>query len=120
MTQMADNLYRCFGEHILQYILPVSETSDSSRESTEVNYQSELKKLFLRHLLQLRCNSHSVSEVLGNSLEDEAKAVGNIEIVKEVRLGTVLLPTGSLINHSCSPNAIFRCGTRGCRSHESA
>ena len=33
---------------------------------------------------------------------------GAVETVKEMRIGSVLLPTASLMNHSCTPNAIFR------------
>lgn len=101
--QAAKNLIRCFGMSILSYILPSFDAME---------HQSDLlalEELFFRHLLQLRCNSHAVSQVLG---EEECylkqHGGGLVETVREVRIGSVLLRTASLVNHSCLPNAMFR------------
>lgn len=71
-----------------------------------------LERLVLRHLLQLRCNSLAVSEVVGelkcNFNSSSVCAAGTVETFREVRIGTVLPSTASFMNHSCSPNAMFR------------
>lgn len=96
-------------------MLPSSDYVTVSRTSEENNEQSELillEGLFLRHLLQLRCNSHAISEVLSELEYDSEHSNASdrsVEAVREMRIGTVLLPTASLMNHSCSPNAMFRC-----------
>lgn len=59
-------------------------------------------------MLQLRCNSHAVSEVVSELDRAVDNGHGSVETLSEVRVGTVLLPTASLVNHSCSPNSVFR------------
>ncbi len=107
--QAALNLNLCFGEEICRMCLGVDESCESGNQLEE----TALKRLFYHHLLQLRCNSHSVSDLLecGHSGEllhcDSGE--GLIQSVRPVSFGSVLLPTASLVNHSCTPNAIFRC-----------
>ena len=72
-----------------------------------------LQQLFHHHLLQLRCNSHFVSVVMSDGSQDSAHvastAVGDrVETTTQRKLGSVIYPTASLMNHSCVPNAIFR------------
>ena len=99
-----------FGPKIRQTCLRISD----GREEGNVLEASSLQMLFLHHLLQLRCNSHSVSEVVecgegGEFLGSAGVTLdGPIKSMRPVSFGTVLLPTASLMNHSCSPNAFFR------------
>ena len=76
-----------------------------------------LQQLFHYHLLQLRCNSHFVSVVMSGGHQESAGHVAStaaasvsegVEITTERKLGSVVYPTASLMNHSCLPNAIFR------------
>ncbi len=103
---MVERMTRCFGKYILRYTFP--GWVDSSNEDQVIL----LKRLFLRHLLQLRCNSHAISEISCELEESDGsgsdKGRGGIETVREMMIGSVILPTASLMNHSCSPNAIFR------------
>lgn len=112
---MARSLREQFGRFILSYslsqALSTCEASERINDDFSAIHGSELaslEQLFLRHLLQLRCNSHAVSEVLGERGGESA----SVEMVSEARIGTVLLQTASLINHSCAPSAIFRFKTR--------
>lgn len=105
LLQTALNLNLCFGEEVRRMCSGVDESANQLEEAS-------LKKLFSHHLLQLRCNSHSVSELAecsqsGKYLGGDS-GEGPIKSMQHVSFGTVLLPTASLMNHSCLPNAIFR------------
>ena len=115
---MTDTLTECFGDSITHYLAVEAEVL-SSPTLTAQQMVSGLEGLFFHHLLQLRCNSHSVSVVevehrgTGPSREATEAGVageGLVETTKELQLGSALYPTASLFNHSCWPNAIFRCG----------
>lgn len=60
---------------------------------------SLLGSVVLRHMLQLRCNAQAVS-ALRNTGERNAA----VQSSNEVRIGTAVFPTLSVLNHSCSPN----------------
>ena len=54
-----------------------------------------------------------MSQVLECDLKQQTGRCGDVRVaavesVREVRVGSVVLPTASLLNHSCWPNAIFR------------
>ncbi|XP_064392547.1 SET and MYND domain-containing protein 4-like isoform X2 [Halichondria panicea] len=72
------------------------------------NASLPVKELFLHHLLQLRCNTLAVSSLSGRFLSTEQQSGSNVQDKYEVKLGSALYPTLSLINHSCRPNAILR------------
>jgi len=95
-------------------VLPSTLSCGEALKEVSLLEVNLLEKLFLRHLFQLRCNSHAVSEVLDEADDDlgpsNAPPTGiSVEMLREIAVGTVLLLTASLFNHSCSPNAIFRC-----------
>ena len=127
LLQMADKLTECFGEVILQHLKnkeSVEERTEitpmvpsdfaDAREPTNLEEShtrclpgltlTQLRNLFLHHLLQLRCNTHTISTVQ----EEGASDSESVQTVSEVQLGTAVYPTASLMNHSCHPNAIFR------------
>ena len=108
------------GDSILKYVVSPNKGQQplGNGDCPGEELHSQLKKLFLHHLLQLRCNPHIVSEIMTvpevnpdskQSVGAESRAAGEfVDAVREVGLGTVLFPTASLMNHSCSPNAFFR------------
>ena len=88
---------------------------DASPKSDFTNLRTRLRQLFRHHLLQLRCNSHFVSAVMSDRVQESADSAsltaatrGAVETTSERKLGTVIYTTASLMNHSCAPNAIFR------------
>lgn len=59
--------------------------------------------LLLRHIQQLVCNAHAVSDIessLGNERNER------VIDMSDARLGTAIYPTASLLNHSCDPNIL--------------
>ena len=71
-----------------------------------------LKSLIFHHLLQLRCNSHTVS-FLGTEEEEEREREGGedsskLQLVLEEKLGVAVYFTASFLNHACDPNTAFR------------
>lgn len=117
---MAEHFVLHFADSILKYVVAAQSKEQLLGDcaSPDNALYSKLKKLFLRHLFQLRCNSHAVSVLMtGAEVDLESDLRGHtgggpggdsVDTVREMRLGTVLLPTASLMNHSCSPNAFFR------------
>ena len=60
--------------------------------------------LLLRHIQQLVCNAHAITEV-------QVTPAGEGTLVEEtsqVRVATAIYPTASLMNHSCDPTIISR------------
>ena len=96
----------------------VDHTSGPSKIQTKLlsDLKTNLQQLYHHHLLQLRCNSHFVSMVMSDGSQDSAHVASTaaatvgegVETITERKLGSVIYPTASLINHSCTPNAIFR------------
>ena len=124
---MAATLVSCFGTSILEYVRQHREKTDMLKLPcvVEGDALSRLEVVFFQHLLQLRCNTHlvtcvsSMEQLAGNAVADGDDGDGDgtgsnvggsdlLEQVAEMKLGRVLLPTASLINHSCLPNAFFR------------
>eukprot|EP00731_Ephydatia_muelleri_P023434 Em0015g1017a len=97
LEKMCDVLSRCFGGSLSKLFLKPSATQDSSPYSN-----GSLKAVFLHHLLQLHCNSHSVTMVTTK------QGGSGLDVVGEVVLGAGLYCRTSLFNHSCFPNAICR------------
>ena len=127
LLQMAGILTECFGEVILRHlkngesaegrteISPmVPSNFADAREPTNLEESqtrclpgltlTQLRNLFLHHLLQLRCNTHTISTVQ----KEGASGSESVQTMSEVQLGSAVYPTASLMNHSCHPNAIFR------------
>ena len=122
--QMADIMTDCFGDIILQNLKNkesaegrteitqiVPSDSAAAKEPTNLEERclpgltlTQLRDLFLHHLLQLRCNTHTISAVQ----EEGASGSESVQTMSEVQLGSAVYPTASLMNHSCHPNAIFR------------
>ena len=93
----------------------VVEKYDASPESHRTDLRTRLRQLFRHHLLQLRCNSHFVSAVMSDIVQESADTAsltaatrGAVETTSERKLGSVIYTTTSLMNHSCAPNVIFR------------
>ena len=121
---MADIMTECFGDIILQNLkneesaegrteIAQMVPSDSAAAKEPTNLETrclsgltltQLRTLFLHHLLQLRCNTHTISAVQ----EEGASGSESVQTMSEVQLGSAVYPTASLMNHSCHPNAIFR------------
>ena len=57
--------------------------------------------LLLRHILQLVCNAHAITDMQYTSSLTE-----NIVEQDQVRIATAIYPTTSLLNHSCEPSII--------------
>ena len=133
---MADTLVESFGESILK--LPLAEWAQSglkeinsteNHHTRQLSYETaanpnegssrasrDLRELFLHHLLQLRCNTHSISAVRveegeANGTLGSTGSGGLVQRTAEVQLGSAIYPSASLMNHSCLPNALFRLGT---------
>ena len=60
--------------------------------------------LLLRHIQQLVCNAHAITEVQVTP----AGADTLVEETSQVRVATAIYPTASLMNHSCDPTIISR------------
>lgn len=106
---MADMMIECFGDVIRTYILDTNQQHKDTLPSLNhpdrnQRLESDLRNLFLHHLLQLRCNSHSITTVMKDSEEGDDV----VQASHEVQIGSVIFPTASLFNHSCWPNIIFR------------
>jgi len=109
--QMTTHLVRFFGTSILEYVQQSCEEAEEQKRScVDKEALSRLEELFFQHLLQIWVNAHMVTCV--SAMEEEPGAADGrsrlMERVAETQLGRVLLPTASLINHSCLPNAFFR------------
>ena len=65
-----------------------------------------LERLIYRHLLQLRCNSHTIS-----FLDYEGDSKGGCESLLSMsheKLGVGVYLTANLFNHACEPNTALR------------
>ena len=62
--------------------------------------------LLLRHIQQLVCNAHAITEV--QVTPTAAGEITPVEETSQVRVATAIYPTASLMNHSCDPTIISR------------
>ena len=60
--------------------------------------------LLLRHIQQLVCNAHAITEVKVTQAGEGTP----IQETSQVRVATAIYPTASLMNHSCDPTIISR------------
>ena len=60
--------------------------------------------LLLRHIQQLVCNAHAITEVKVTELGEQTL----VQETSQVRVATAIYPTASLMNHSCDPTIISR------------
>ena len=109
LLKMADTLMDCYGKVIEKYLHAhnssrLHQDSSSTHDSTGLG----LRAVFLHHLLQLRCNSHSVAAVEETEEDDGREGEEVVQSTHEIQLGSAIYPTASLFNHSCWPNIIFR------------
>ena len=114
---MTDVLFRCFGDSIITYLqasdsslVPAEVFTDQSSQAGSMadslaTLRAGLRQLFRHHLLQLRCNTHFVSALMSDGAKE---SMHGVETTSEVKLGSAVYPTASLMNHSCTPNAFFR------------
>lgn len=105
-VQMVDTMMECFGDVIKEYLHVHEEIHLSS--FTHDGNDFGLRSLFLLHLLQLRCNSHSVT-AMETEVDGEGEGGKVVQSSREIQVGSAIFPTACLFNHSCWPNIIFRC-----------
>ncbi|KAL3841918.1 hypothetical protein ACJMK2_020007 [Sinanodonta woodiana] len=60
--------------------------------------------LLLRHIQQLVCNAHAITELQVSQIS--AGNIAQVEETSQVRVATAIYPTASLMNHSCDPTII--------------
>ena len=60
--------------------------------------------LLLRHIQQLVCNAHAITEVKVTQAGEGTP----VHETSQVRVATAIYPTASLMNHSCDPTIISR------------
>nr|CAD7198600.1 unnamed protein product [Timema douglasi] len=73
-------------------------TSFSSNELLPSDFKLFIGGLLLRHLQNLPCNAHEVSESL--------RCENDGDVLKCVEIGAAAYATMSLVNHSCDPNVV--------------
>ena len=72
-------------------------------ESPTVSLEA-MRELLLHHTLQLRCNAHVVTAIVGSGRDNESL----VHCMEQTKLGSALYVLASLLNHSCDPNTIVR------------
>ena len=60
--------------------------------------------LLLRHICQLVCNAHAITEIE----RTQTSQTSLVDTSSQVRMATAIYPTASLMNHSCDPTIISR------------
>ncbi|XP_050410787.1 SET and MYND domain-containing protein 4 [Patella vulgata] len=60
--------------------------------------------LLLRHIQQLVCNAHAITELQASF--DSLSSSTLVDEMSQVRVATAIYPTASLMNHSCDPTII--------------
>ncbi|KAK3592512.1 hypothetical protein CHS0354_013846 [Potamilus streckersoni] len=60
--------------------------------------------LLLRHIQQLVCNAHAITELQVSQVSEGN--IAQVEETSQVRVATAIYPTASLMNHSCDPTII--------------
>ena len=58
--------------------------------------------LLLRHIQQLICNAHAITELQAKQISPD------VDAQNQVRIATAVYPTVSLMNHACDPTIIAR------------
>ena len=71
---------------------------------TENDQRLYVSSLLLRHILQLICNGHAITNICVTEGDDKSK----ILIEEQARIATAIYPSASMMNHSCDPNIINR------------
>ena len=92
-----------------------SEIADKDTDSSECacdkhNIQEDISpethlyigSLLLRHICQLVCNAHAITELQITQAVDSSLVEGK----SQVRVATAIYPTASLMNHSCDPTIL--------------
>jgi SET and MYND domain-containing protein len=77
--------------------LDTTSPSESSRQKRLVG------GLLLRHLQNLPCNAHEVSELVGIEAENDRE---DMSMWKSIEIGAAAYAMLSLVNHSCDPNVV--------------
>lgn len=70
----------------------------------EASKEGELQflvQILSKHIMQLICNGHAITQVL-------EKKINNIKISDSIeeRVGTAIYPSASMMNHSCEPSIV--------------
>ena len=97
-VQVAVSMVVGMGEAMVSYY-GLEEHKDEAVEG--------LRRLIFYHLLQLRCNSHTVS-FLGSEGEEDNHACEGLQLMLEEKLAVAVYLTTCFLNHACIPNVAFR------------
>ena len=146
--QMVEKVIEYFGESLIEYFTKsqafhkdartqCSDPSNTVGHGDLLDVQlsiKELKCLILQHLLQLRCNVHTIRATVESSNEMASTLKGSAPVsdsgskttattcgrvedfgmgtsvfqLHEEKLGCAVYLKASLMNHSCAPNVVFR------------
>ncbi|ESO83273.1 hypothetical protein LOTGIDRAFT_169490 [Lottia gigantea] len=84
-----------------------TEACQSSSNKTSfcgvlTNEMLDIGGLLLRHIEQLVCNAHAITEVQCTDTINDSMILDT----SQVRIATAIYPTASLMNHSCDPTII--------------
>jgi SET and MYND domain-containing protein len=78
-------------------------THEDSPVCDITRYKLLVGGLLLRHMQNLPCNAHEVSELVGTENGNTNKGV---PMWKDIEIGAAAYAVLSLVNHSCDPNAV--------------
>lgn len=117
-TQDVDVVLQWYGQSLLEHLGSRAEAGQVSPTCPKHKGESlgdpvvassmvsmeTVRELLLHHALQLRCNAHAVTAVVGGDRDSESP----VHCVEQTKLGSALYVSASLLNHSCDPNTIVR------------
>lgn len=87
----------------------VKITNDNTEDITKLQFSQDdlyIGGLLLRHIEQLVCNAHAITELQVTQTSDTSL----VDSKSQERVATAIYPTTSLLNHSCDPSIIPRYG----------
>ncbi|CAC5395091.1 unnamed protein product [Mytilus coruscus] len=80
-------------------------TNDNTDDITKLQFSQDdlyIGGLLLRHIEQLVCNAHAITELQVTQTSDTSL----VDSKSQERIATAIYPTTSLMNHSCDPSII--------------
>ncbi|VDI42526.1 Hypothetical predicted protein [Mytilus galloprovincialis] len=83
----------------------VKITNDNTEDITKLQFSQDdlyIGGLLLRHIEQLVCNAHAITELQVTQTSDTSL----VDSKSQERVATAIYPTTSLLNHSCDPSII--------------
>ncbi|ODM97274.1 SET and MYND domain-containing protein 4 [Orchesella cincta] len=104
---LLDHIDDMYEEDLFQYSLTASfltrflQTKTSFFQGISEDNQLKIGGAMLRHICQLVCNAHAITDVLPDT---QVKCVVD---ENQKRIATAIFPAASIMNHSCNPNISF-------------